>query len=354
MNTRKYDLDHLRYFIVLLVVFYHVFYLLNSVGVISNIDVQGIPQLDVVEYFIYPWFMICMFVIAGISARYALQKKTGKQFLKDRTKKLLLPSLGVVFLIGWIAGYVTGQYSHFFDQIPIPDNFLFHYLFYCLNGIGPMWFVQELFLATVVLLIIRKLDKKERLTVLAEKVTFPILLLLVIPIWGSSMILNTPLITVYRNGIYLFTFLLGYYVLSLERIMEQIERAALYLLSVAIILGVIFTVTYWGQNYTESTVLTSLLTNCYAWSMTLALLGCFRKWFSADSSFSRYMRTRSFPFYVLHIPILVLSAYLLDQYTRLPVWSFYPFLLLIVSILLPVLTEILTRIPVVKTLLFGL
>ena len=51
---------NLRYAVVLLVIVYHGFYLFNSVGVISNVDVQGIPALDVVEYVLYPWFMACL------------------------------------------------------------------------------------------------------------------------------------------------------------------------------------------------------------------------------------------------------------------------------------------------------
>ena len=81
---RKPFLDNLRYSIVLLVIFYHVFYLFNSVGVITNVDIPGIPALDAVLYVLYPWFMVTLFVISGICARYSLQKQTSKAFLKSK------------------------------------------------------------------------------------------------------------------------------------------------------------------------------------------------------------------------------------------------------------------------------
>ena len=51
---RKPFLDNLRYSIVLLVILYHVFYLFNSVGVITNVEIPGIPALDAVLYVLYP------------------------------------------------------------------------------------------------------------------------------------------------------------------------------------------------------------------------------------------------------------------------------------------------------------
>ena len=75
---RKYFSDNLRCGIVLSVIFYDVFYMFNSVGVIGNVDIIGIPQLDLVLYILYPWFMAALFLLAGISARYALQKRTDK------------------------------------------------------------------------------------------------------------------------------------------------------------------------------------------------------------------------------------------------------------------------------------
>ena len=65
---RKPFLDNLRYGIVLSVVAYHVFYQFNSVGVITNVVIPGIPALDAPLYVLYPWFMAALFMISGICA----------------------------------------------------------------------------------------------------------------------------------------------------------------------------------------------------------------------------------------------------------------------------------------------
>ena len=101
---RKYFIDNLRYGAVVSVIVYHIFYVFNSVGLIRNVDIPGIPALDVIEYILYPWFMAFLFLVAGISARYALQRRSHKEFLKERVRRLLIPSLAVMFLLGWEIG----------------------------------------------------------------------------------------------------------------------------------------------------------------------------------------------------------------------------------------------------------
>ena len=84
---RKPFLDNLRYGIVLSVAVYHVFYQFNSVGVITNVLIPGIPALDAPLYVLYPWFMAALFMISGICARYSLEKQTGKQYLKGKVRR---------------------------------------------------------------------------------------------------------------------------------------------------------------------------------------------------------------------------------------------------------------------------
>ena len=75
---RKNWIDNLRWLTVLLVLFYHVFYFYNNKGVFGGVggfdsDPMKQPQ-DIVMYILYPWFMMLLFLLAGISARYSLEK----------------------------------------------------------------------------------------------------------------------------------------------------------------------------------------------------------------------------------------------------------------------------------------
>lgn len=137
---------------------YHVFYQFNSVGVITNVLIPGIPALDAPLYVLYPWFMAALFMISGICARYSLEKQTGKQYLKGKVRRQLIPSIAIIFLIGWSTGWVTDQYANIFGGGQVPG--FAKYLVWCMSGIGVLWFLHELLLCEVVLVLIRKLDKK--------------------------------------------------------------------------------------------------------------------------------------------------------------------------------------------------
>ena len=90
---RRAYLDNIRFITVCIVVIYHVIYIFNGVqpfGVIGPFKDRQIQ--DAFQYITYPWFMALLFVVSGMSSRYYLEKHSTKSFIKDRTRKLLVPS----------------------------------------------------------------------------------------------------------------------------------------------------------------------------------------------------------------------------------------------------------------------
>ena len=85
---RKHWIDNLRWVTVLLVLLYHVIYFYNNKGVFGGIGGFGdVPQYqDVVMYILYPWFMPLLFILAGISARYALETLPAKEWFKTHIR----------------------------------------------------------------------------------------------------------------------------------------------------------------------------------------------------------------------------------------------------------------------------
>ncbi|MDO4976969.1 MAG: acyltransferase family protein [Eubacteriales bacterium] len=198
---RKKYLDNVRWITVVLVVIYHVIYMYNGVtsfGVVGPFHENQIQ--DVYEYIVYPWFMLLLFVVSGMSARFDLDQCDSKTFLKKRTRKLLVPSTIGLFVGGWILGYynmLIGGAFEAFANVPKP----FTFLIMCISGCGPLWYIQMLWVFCLLLLFIRKIEK-DRFYHKCENVNIVILLLLTIFIYGSAQILNTPIIVVYRFGIY--------------------------------------------------------------------------------------------------------------------------------------------------------
>lgn len=348
---RKRYLDHLRTLIVLLVVLYHVIYLFNSAGCITNLLVEGIARMDTLLYFVYPWFMGLLFVVAGMSARYSLCRRTGREFLRERVRRVLLPSIGGMLSLGWICGWVSNQYTDLFQGSAVPAGV--RYVIYCFCGIGPLWFLHELFLLSVLLLVVRCIDRRGVLDALFSRLPVWSLLPLFLVVWGSSGVLVTPVIEVYRNGFYFVLFFLGYYLFSQERITDALARAAVWMLPVTVGVGIWYTAHWFGENYASQACLNTLSTNVYAWLGILTALGAARRWLNRSICWLDRLEPYSFAVYALHNPLIVLFGWLVCSKTSLPIGAVYAAVLGLTAAALPVVITAIRRVPVVRVLVLG-
>ena len=156
---RKTYIDNIRSSTILLVLIYHVCYMFNGVGVPGGIpNAKNIPAFDALIYVVYPWFMVLLFVISGMSARYSLQKRTIKQFLRERAVKLLVPSTLGLFAIHWITGYFNIKMGGGLSYIPSA----LIYPISAISGTGPLWFIQMLFIFSCILALLKKIYKNDR------------------------------------------------------------------------------------------------------------------------------------------------------------------------------------------------
>lgn len=320
---RRHYLDNVRWATVLLVVVYHVFYMFNAAGVPGGVgNFSGVQYQDALLYFVYPWFMVLLFVVAGMSARYALEKKTIREFISSRTVKLLVPSTLGLLVFQWLVGFLNvkigGGLEHM-AEVPAPIL----YLIFAVSGIGPLWFAQMLWLFSLVLALSRRLDRDDRLWALCGKASPVVLIPLFLLLWGASQIGNVPVLTFYRFGIYAAAFLTGYFVLSHDAMQEHLAKARLPLLAAALVMGCAYVAYYFGQDYTAGACLQSLFTNLYAWTATLAALGCAKAWFDGTTPFAAYMSRASFGVYVLHYFFALCACWVLKTYTSLPAALIY-------------------------------
>lgn len=350
---RKTYIDNIRWITVVLVVIYHVIYMFNGIitfGVIGPISEMRFQ--DAYQYLVYPWFMLLLFVVSGMSARFCLEHQSPKEFLKARTRKLLVPSTIGLFVFWWVLGYYNTLIGGGFESMaaaPKPVRFLIM----AVSGTGPLWYIQMLWLFSLVLLLIRKIER-DKLWRLCEKVNVPVLIAFVLVIWGAAQILNTPIIVVYRFGIYGAGFLLGYFVFSHDGVMDKLEKWWPFLLPAALVIGVVFIARFWGAPYAEHEVLDTFLCNLYAWTAVLAVLAVMKKWGNFDNAFSKWMNRKSWGLYLFHYLPLAACAWYLHQYTTLPALVVYLCVGAAAFAGAYLLYEIISRIPVVRWCVCGI
>ena len=359
---RKHWIDNLRWVTVLLVLLYHVIYFYNNKGVFGGIGGfgDGAQYQDIVMYILYPWFMPLLFILAGISARYALERPSAKEWFKIRTRKLLVPStIGIFFLcavVGWV-NTMAGPTADSISALPAPVK----YLIWSLSGIGPLWFIQDLWLLSLILLIVRRMDAKGRFMNLCGKAGIVPVILMGTFFWmGHQTLIMEPdpaglngLWNLYKPVFYLIPFLMGYFVFSHDRVQEIVGRAWIPLMACALVSGIILTVTGFGQDNTLPKYLSSPLNNVYGWLMCLAMMGWFKSSFDRTGAFASYMTRSSYGIYIVHYLVIATVGYFLKVKTQLPPVYIYIILTIAVFTLSPLLYELLKRIPFIRWCILG-
>ena len=382
---RKHWMDNLRWVTVLLVLFYHVIYFYNNKGVFGGIggfgDYPECPQYqDIVMYILYPWFMPLLFLLAGVSARYALQKQSAKEWFKARTRKLLVPGTIGLFVFHWMVGYfntavAAKEGALLIPAITLTDNvpiyikqlletvigFAIKHSLYSVSGTGPLWFIQVLWLLCLVLLLVRVIDSKDKFWNWCGQANLVIVLLGVLFWAGEQTLIMEPrkesldgLYNLYKPFFYMVPFLMGYFVFSHDEVQEKLAKAWIPLLTCAIVAGTGLVITTFGQDNTSPQYLSSLLNCLYGWLMCLAMMAWFKARFDRTGAFAAYMTRNSFGVYILHYLVIGALGYMMKQYTSLAPWMMYVILTIAVMTVPFGLNEIIKRIPVLRWCVLGM
>lgn len=351
---RKYFIDNIRWGTVVLVVLYHVIYMFNGVitdGVVGPIT--SFRYLDALPYMMYPWFMSILFIISGMCSGYYLSGHSAGEYIRARTRKLLVPSTVGLFVLGWLQGYVNMVLSDALVMLPESVPAFFRYLIMVVSGTGVLWTAQVLWVLSLVLVLVRKVEKG-RLYALGGRANMAVLLGLAVFAWAAAQVLNTPVICVYRFGIYGFCFLAGYYVFSHEEVISRLQRYSVSLAVAAVLLGVSYTYVWFGENYAVEPGVNCPLAIAFGWTACLAVLGCAKRWGDRTNGFAAFMTQKSFGLYVFHYLPLSAAAYILTEYTQINAAFIYIMTALAAFAGSLLLYETVSRIPVLRWCVLGI
>lgn len=362
MKNRYYFLDNIRWVVVLLVLFYHVFYNYNSVGVFGAVGGFAEHQWqDIFCSMLNPWFMALLFVVAGASSRYALRTRTPKEFRKERIRKLLVPTTLGLMVYGGVLGFINMKVAG--ATLPEGIPFFVKWLIALASGTGPLWFLQVLLPFSLILLLVRKVADVESVDKWLGKLSDGALGLLMVGffvlLWAASQSqIDNPsaaqgLFNLYRPVFYFIPFLAGYFIFSSERVHDYLSERAVALVVMAVVCAVGFCREFYGRDYTSPEAVQGLWCNLSCWSAVLAMIGAFRRWADRTSKFANYMTRSSFGLYVVHMAVCT-GACLWLKMSGLPVWADYVLALVATYAGSVVVWEVLRRIPVVRYCVFGI
>lgn len=380
---RYHYLDNIRWVTVLLVMFFHVFYYFNAYCMGSGIggfsDYQ--PQ-DAVLYLLYPWLMPLLFVVAGMSSRYALQRKSAGEYLRTRTRKLLVPATLGLFIFQWMAGYFGMQTMNFrfHADMGAGQPWWVMYIMWAVCGGGGLWFIQLLWLFSLITIVDPFLHAPQAPSLRREgrggscgswMAAFGILLFGALLYLSDQTVMDgensmqdpAMLYNVYRPLYYLTAYLFGYFFFVREEVQGLLVRLRWIIIPAAIACGIWLTITTFGQDAYSPAYIRSMGNNLYAWLAILAMFAAFRTWFNRDASqlstpaaakICTFFRDASYGLYILQFFVYMSIGYLLRAYTALPPWAMYVLLFLAMFTLTPALYLLIARIPVLRYCVLGM
>lgn len=226
-QTRKHYIDNLRNITILLLFPVHTFMVWNDFGSRFYIWMGENRLLSTMIVLVNPWFMPILFVLAGISVRFALQKRTVSEFIRQRVRKLMIPFVfGLLFLVPFQALYARKYFDGYSGGLLDHWKYFFTHLT-DLTGYdgaftpGHLWFILFLFVISMISLFFFRMIPYERLAIKVERIPAFGILLFFLPVWLMYYLGNFGGFSIGKN---LMLYLIGYYVLSNDPVMERLEK----------------------------------------------------------------------------------------------------------------------------------
>lgn len=312
LSTRKHYIDNLRWIILLILIPYHTAMAWNVWGEPNYIYFEGNRFISSIIVFFSPYFMPLLFVLAGVSTKFALQKRSNKEYLVERVKRLFVPFLFGTIVLMPIMAYLADRFNYSYSGDFVEHYAIFFTKYTDLIGadggfsLGQFWFLLYLLIISVVGVGVIALSKR---IVLKAEITIPFWLVCLL---GLPLPLLSELLSIGGKSLveYMYLFMIGYYVFADEMIINKAEKNCWLLFGIGLAATILNTYLFIWANK-EFVLINTVTKYVSEWIMIIALIGLAKKYLNFSGKVSNYMNKRSFLFYIYHFIWVVLFQYIL-------------------------------------------
>ncbi len=345
-TKRRHDIDWLRVIVFGLLIPFHVAlgFVPWSVYAYRNEQTAG-TLTTLVLIFVHQWRLPVLFLISGMGASFALKNRSWRQFVEERSIRLLLPMLFamnfVVILGGYFAALARGESSSFLE---------FAVVWWCgLGEIWHLWFLVNLFVYSLLCapLFIHLSQRPEGVLITTVKKVYAhpkgAGLLFVVPIpLAVTELLAKPwaygdMGRGYESPWYLLFFVLGYLCMAAgDTYWQALDRTRYSALAVGvtcsfILLGLLLVgdisstengaamLLNGGWAHTGDATFWLLgVSACFvhslnSWSWCVVVLAWSARYLNRPSRHLAYLNQAVYPFYIVHLPIVLVVLYYLKD-----------------------------------------
>jgi glucan biosynthesis protein C len=342
-QKRLYYLDWLRVLAVLTVFLYHTLRPFDfTYWHVKNTE-QSLA-ITILLFFFSQWGMVLFFVLSGAACWFALRSRTGRQFLRERSLRLLVPLVVGILLFSPLQAYLetlnhgtfAGSFLQFVPWFVAHIQFSWHapWISYPYH----LWFLEFLWVfslsALPLFLFLRGAAGSRAIDTLAAWCTRPgVIFLFILPIVLIRVTLGAAFSgeNDWATFVYYLTFFVyGYLLFSRPSFAEAIRRQGWIALGIGILCFLLIGATYaagyletwYSPSYTAGALLFQLLLTIHTWAWIVFILSCGIRWLNFSTKRLSEANEAVLPFYVVHQPAIVVIAFYVVQWDMgiLPKW----------------------------------
>ncbi len=382
---RRYELDWLRVLVILNLIPFHAIWLMTFIPGFSQASREDWAFSFAKYYlsFFGYWHIPLLFFVAGTTSYISLNYRSATEYIRERIKRLFIPliffmlfvhPLPVYFLPGAADNRSISDYlTRFWPQCLKAPQDSWTVGRPALPGWGHLWFVGYLLLICLVTVPILLCCKKhmsrgwpDRSADLVRKmgwiflpgISFVVVVVAFTPKWPMFHRHN-----LYQDWAYFFynlvAFVWGFVFCLDERFGRAIDRYLRFSLPLAMVFSITVLIlrlevpALSTPAYSARYLPYAIIFGVNTWLWILALLGLARRYLSRSNAFLEYFSRASYPFYILHLTLMLPIGYYVVQLGLGPMAEFSA--LSVISFMAVIAAyELLIRRTKVTRFLFGM
>jgi glucan biosynthesis protein C len=354
-GSRRVELDWLRTLVVLGIIPYHALVIFGASSAVYIKSAQSNPALGLLGGFVLTWGIPAIFLLAGAASRLALTHRGPGAYARERMGKLLAPMALVALVFSPLQAYfILLSNPSLVSMSPVPihnpeqlrsfGEFFHTYLTILVTtvrtyspaigtlALAHVWFIPRLLVVSLLLLALilitrrykarsRRLfagiERHPRLFLFSSGLATALAVALLRPGWLERVTAGWLYADIWSEFVLdLALFLCGYLIYSSARLSAVVRDTCVSTLAIGLLCwGAVAGVTLAGGEPTPSFTPAALAYTAAwalaAWMLCLALLGLAMRYLTVSTPQQRYLTYAAFPVYLLHMPVLTVSAYYL-------------------------------------------
>lgn len=324
---RRYEIDWIRNISILMLFVYHTAAIFCIFGDFYIVSEQKNILANLLIVLMCVWYMPTLFFLAGASTYFASQKRSFKEYMLERVKKLFIPLIfGILVLVppqAYLARVWRGEDNiSYFEHLKYFFTHLTDWTGYD-GAFSPahLWFILYLFIVSIIggLIIFKLFKSSNNIVNVLKSVLFnknSVLTMLILGIVSDFFpsIMGKSVIGC------LVIFIIGYLVYSDDDVLERMILKRFKFLKLLTVIGVC------GMMYVFIIrdilpvyclwILDSLLKNIVLISAIGSIVGFASIYLNKNNELLKYLNASAFPVYIIHQPILLGLAFVIIPFVK--------------------------------------